>query len=287
MPEYKVNALEEGFGAEVTGLDLSAEVDAATVARLRRQFHDSQLMVIRDQHITPQRFLWFARHFGEPQPHILAHLRHKEVPEILPLSNIFEDGKPIGVFDGAAFWHQDMAYEDVASNATIVHALEVPVEGGETLFADMWAAYDALDETTLERIAGLVARHRYGNRSDEQYETRAKAMELTEDEQQDVHDVYHPIVLPHPVTERPALYGVTSTSRGIVSMDDAPGLALLDELAAHAAQDRFVHTHRYQAGDIVLWDNFSLMHKATLIDRARGPGTRRYLHRISTKTVPN
>lgn len=133
------------------------------------------------------------------------------------------------------------------------------------------------------RVEGLVARHRYGNRADEDYRTRTKAMELTEDEQKNVRDVYHPIVLAHPVTGRKGLYGVTATSRGITGMDDAEARALLDELAAHCAQDRFVHAHHYKAGDIILWDNFSLMHKATLIDKATGPGTRRYLHRISTK----
>ena len=223
--------------------------------------------------------------FGQPVPHILAHLRHKEVPEILPLSNIFVDGKPIGVYDGAAFWHQDMAFEAEPSNVTIVHALEVPDKGGETLFADMWAAYDALDPDIRARVAGLEARHRYGNRTDEAYQTRGKAMELTEEEQREVRDVYHPLVLPHPVTGRPGLYGVASTSRGIRGMDDAEGQALLDRLTEHAAQPRFLHAHHYRPGDVVLWDNFSLMHKATLIDKASGPGTRRYLHRISTKAA--
>jgi len=275
-------ALDHGFGIEVTGLDLAAEVGSGTMAELRRLFHERQLMVIRDQDIAPKRFLWFARHFGEPQLHILAHLRHREVPEILPLSNIFEKGKPIGVYDGAAFWHQDMAFEEVPSNVTLVHALEVPERGGETLFADLWAAYKALDEPTKMQLAGLEARHRYGNRADENYGTREKAMELTEEEQKRVRDVHHPLVLPHPVTGRPGLYGMASTSRGIRGMDDEKARALLDRLVAHASEDRFVHAHHYRVGDIVLWDNFSLMHKATLIDRASGPGTRRYLHRIST-----
>jgi taurine dioxygenase len=282
---FKSKPLRNDFGVEVTGLDLSGEVGADRIAALRRLFHDRQLMVIRDQDITPRRFLWFARHFGQPQLHILAHLRHREVPEILPLSNIFENGKPIGVFDGAAFWHQDMAFEDIPSNVTIVHALEVPESGGETLFADMWAAHDGLDLETRAQIEGRVARHRYGNRADEDFGTREKAMELTEEEQRQVRDVYHPLVLAHPVTGRPGLYGVASTSRGIRGMVDAEARALLDRLAEHAASARFVHAHHYQVGDIVLWDNFSLMHKATLIDHASEPGTRRYLHRISTKDI--
>lgn len=274
--------LNDGFGVEIAGIDLN-DTNGASIADLRRLFHDNQLMVIRGQDITPDRFLWFAKHFGTPQPHIVAHLRHKEVPEILPLSNIFVDDKPIGIFDGAAFWHQDMAYEEVPSNATIVHALEVPEKGGETLFADMWGAYDSLDDALRGRLEGLVARHRYGNRADEDFSTRSKAMELTEEEQKEVRDVFHPVVLKHPMTGRKGLYGVTSTSRGIVGMEDAAARTLLDGLAAHCAQDQFVRAHYYSVGDIILWDNFSLMHKATLIDRADGPGTRRYLHRISTK----
>ena len=283
---FESTPLKGGFGVEVTDLDLSGDIGADQIAALRLLFHDSQLMVIRGQDITPERFLWFARHFGQPQPHILAHLRHRDVPDILPLSNIFVDDKPIGVYDGAAFWHQDMAFEEVPSNVTIVHALEVPDIGGETLFADMWAAYDALDAVTRTQIGDLVARHRYGNRTDERYESRGKAMELTEDEQKEVRDVYHPLVLHHPVTGRPGLYGVASTSRGIRGMADAEAQTLLDRLTEHAAEPRFVFAHSYRVGDIILWDNFSLMHKATLIDRASGPGTRRYLHRISTKAIP-
>ena len=97
---FESRPLSGDFGADVTGIDLSGDVSAEEMADLRRLFHESQLMVIRDQDISPQRFRWFARHFGQPVPHILAHLRHKEVPEILPLSNIFVDGKPIGVYDG-------------------------------------------------------------------------------------------------------------------------------------------------------------------------------------------
>lgn len=285
MADFSVKPLEGDFGAEVTGIDLGQEVGPGVLAELRQLFHERQLMVIRDQEIAPERFLWFARAFGAPQPHILAHLRHKQVPEILPLSNIFENGKPIGVYDGAAFWHQDMAFEEVPSNVTIVHALEVPDTGGETLFADMWAAWDALDDETRALIEGKRARHRYGNRADEDYRTRTKAMELTEEEQAQVRDVFHPLVLAHPVTGRRGLYGVASTSRGIEGMEDAAARALLDRLTEHAGQDRFVHAHRYRVGDIVLWDNFSLMHRATLIDRASGPGTRRFMHRISTKDI--
>jgi taurine dioxygenase len=290
MAEYAVQPLDGAFGADVTGIDLGGEVAPSVLAELRRLFHERQLMVIRDQEITPERFLRFARAFGAPQLHILAHLRHKEVPEILPLSNIFEDGKPIGVYDGAAFWHQDMAFEEVPSNVTIVHALEVPETGGETLFADMWAAYEALDAETKALIEGKRARHRYGNRADEDFRTRTKAMELTEEEQAQVRDVFHPLVLAHPASGhsnsgRRGLYGVAATSRGIEGMEDAEARALLDRLAEHAGQDRFVHAHHYRVGDIVLWDNFSLMHRATLIDRASGPGTRRYMHRISTKDL--
>ena len=287
MADYATRPLDGDFGAEVTGIDLAGEVGPGVLEELRRLFHERQLMVIRDQEITPRQFLRVARAFGAPQLHILEHLRHREVPEILPLSNIFEDGKPIGVYDGAAFWHQDMAFEEVPSNVTIVHALEVPDEGGETLFADMWAAYEALDADTLTLIEGRRARHRYGNRADEDYRTRTKAMELTEEGQKRVRDVFHPLVLAHPVTGRKGLYGVASTSRGIEGMEDAEARALLDRLADHAGQDRFVHAHSYRVGDIVLWDNFSLMHRATLIERASGPGTRRYMHRISTKDLPS
>lgn len=287
---FSSTPFEGGFGVEVTGIDLDSCLAPDVVDALRRTFFEHQFMVIRDQQITAQTFLRFAQRFGRPQPHILAHLRHREVPEVLPLSNIFRDGKPIGVFDGAAFWHQDMAYEDVPSNVTLVHALTVPDSGGETQFADMRGAYERLDAETQRSLAGLRARHRYGNRADEDSRTRQKAMELTEEEQKQVHDVYHPLVLEHPETGRPALYGVTSTSRGIEGMDDDEGVALLDRLAVHATDPdngaARILSHRYRVGDVVLWDNLSLAHRATLLDRASGPGTERYMHRISVKRLP-
>ncbi len=281
-----VHGLSGGFGAEVLDADLAALESEAAIEALLAAFFAHQVMVVPKQSLTPGGFARFARLFGRPQPHILHHLRHPEHPEILPLSNVFEDGKPIGVYDGAAYWHTDMSYEEEPGRVTLVYSIQAPAQGGETCFADMCRAYDTLPETTRRRIDDLTVLHHYGNRADLEESSRTSASPLSEDQKKQVTKVYHPLVRRHPVTGRKALYAVAGSSFGIVGLPDDEAIALLDDLKAHATQEDFVYRHRYQVGDVVAWDNFSTLHAATLIPPASGPRDTRLLHRISVKGEP-
>lgn len=283
---FELISLDASLGAEVVGLDLAAGWDQSTLRALLAAFYHHQVLVIRDQQrLAPADFVALARTLGRPQPHILSHMRHPEHPEILFLSNVFRDGKPIGVYDGAAFWHTDMSYEEDPGTTTLVHCLQTPSSGGETRFANMVAAYQALPEATQARIDDLSVLHHYGNRQDpvEGAGSRTAASPLSAEQRKQVKNTYYPLVRRHPVTGRKALYGVSGSSFGIVGMDDHQATALLDELAAHATQPRFIYSHRYRVGDVVLWDNLSTLHSASLIDPASGPEDTRLLHRISVK----
>jgi len=283
---FEIIPMDAPLGAEVVGLDLNRDRDEPALRALLTAFHHHQVLVIRDQQaLDAASFVALALALGRPQPHILTHMRHPEHPEILFLSNVFRDGKPIGVYDGAAYWHTDMSYEAEPGTTTMVHCLQTPPGGGDTRFANMVAAYEALSDDMKARIDDLTVLHHYGNRQDpvEGAGSRTAASPLTEAQRRQVKNYFHPLVMRHPVTGRKALYGVSGSSFGIVGMDDAAATALLDELAAHATREQFIYSHRYRVGDVVLWDNLSTLHSASLIDPATGPEDSRLLHRISVK----
>lgn len=273
------------FGTVLSGLQV-ADDDPATLRRVVEALHTHGVVAVRDQRMSPEAFVRFARRLGRPQPHIKTELRHPECPEILLLSNVFRDGRPIGIFDGAAYWHTDMSYEAEPASATLVHALQVPEQGGETLFCDMAAAYDDLPADRKAEIEGLQVLHHYGNRSDPDEGSRTSATPLTEEQKRQAVNVFHPLVLPHPATGRKALYGVAGSSFGIVGWGEPAARALLDELKRHATQERYRYAHRYVAGDLVIWDNWATLHSASLIEPATGPGDTRLLYRISVKGMP-
>src|SRR5207249_788793 len=157
--------------------------------------------------------------------------------------------------------------------------IEVPKVGGNTLFANQYAAYDDLPEALKQRIGPMIAVHHYGNRKVEDDMSRVAASPLTDEQKAKMPLITHPIVRRHPVTGRQALYAVSGSSYGIVGMPDAEAIALLDELAAHATQDKYVLRYEYGVGDVVIWDNASLLHSATLTD----PESARTLWRITVK----
>ncbi len=274
------------FGAVLEGLQV-ADDDPATLRRVVGALHRHRVVALRDQRLTPEQFVRFARRMGRPQPHIKTELRHPDCPEILLLSNVFREGRAIGIYDGAAYWHTDMSYEAEPASATLVHALQVPEQGGETLFCDMAAAYEALPAARRAELEGLQVIHHYGNRSDPEEGSRTSATPLTEEQKRAVREVRHPLVLAHPATGRKALYGVAGSSFGIVGLEQSAAAGLLDELKRHATQERFQRSHRYAAGDLVIWDNLATLHAASLIEPATGPADSRLLHRISVKGLPD
>jgi taurine dioxygenase len=276
-----IQSLPGVFGVEISGVDLSKPMDDATERELLDAFHAHQVIVVRNQSLQFEEFDRLTRCFGRQDPHFLDHLRMRGHPAILMLSNVFQNGKPIGVFEGAAFWHTDVAYRDPPNSATIVYAIECPRGGCPTHFADTFSAYDALSESMKKRIDDLVALHHYGNRADMDEGSRTSAERLTPEQKKRISNVFHPLVQRHPITGRKSLYGVAGSSFGIVGMPDDEALGLLDELKAHATQPRFVTSYDYSVGDVAAWDTYSTLHMATLQDPATTPETRRLLWRVS------
>jgi len=269
---------KEGFGVEATGIDLPS-LDDKAFAKLEGEFYENQVLVVRGQRLTAPQFLQFARRFGRPEPHVIDQFHHPEHPDILILSNVKKNGEPTGLADAGTYFHTDYSYLEMPARATTLYSIQVPKVGGDTLFANQYAAYEDLPGETKAKLKGRVGLHHYGNRDDLDERSRTVASVLSEEQRQKVTWVGHPIARRHPVTGRTALYAVNGTSFGIEGMPEDEARALLGELARHATQEKYRCRVKYGIGDVVIWDNASLLHSATLID----PDDPRTLWRITIK----
>ena len=274
-----LNPLSPGFGAEALGVDLAKPLTDAAFGEIERAFFRHQVLTLRGQSMTPAQFVAFARRFGPPEPHVIDQFHHPADPNILILSNRIDDGKPLGLADAGTYFHTDYSYLDIPARATTLYSIEVPARGGNTLFANQYAAYDDLTNAMKHRIDPLLGIHHYGNRNNQDETTRTVASVLTDEQKATMPLITHPIARTHPVTGRKALYAVSGSSFGIVGMPDDEARALLDELASHATQPKYQLSFAYGVGDVVIWDNASLLHSATLVD----PQHPRTLWRITLK----
>lgn len=256
----KAQALSPLIGAEVRGVDLETLDDAAFVA-VNELFLKHQLLVFKDQQLSPEGQLRFSRRFGELDIHVLAQYNHPEYPEIFVLSNEVKNGVPAGIADGGSYWHSDFAFRECPAKATILNAQTIPPEGGNTLFINMYRAYDTLDDAIKAQLDGLKAVHRYrprSSRADEGTRVVMDAAQLAE-----TPDVEHPIARTHPETGRKALYvhpGMTAEVAGWGAEDSRE---LLERLFAHCTQPESQYALQWSPGDVVMWDNRCVMHKAT------------------------
>lgn len=271
--------LGNGFAVEAQGIDLAAPLTDAAFDQIERAFFAGQVMVVRGQWLTPAQFHAFARRFGPPEPHVIDQFHHPECADILILSNVINNGVPTGLADAGTYFHTDYSYLDVPARCTMLYSIVVPKIGGDTLFANQYAAYDDLSAAMKARIENLVGLHHYGNRDDLNEASRTVASVLTEEQKDRLQWVRHRIVRIHPVTGRKALYAVSGSSFGIEGMPDDEAITLLDELKAHATQPKYLYRLKYGVGDLVIWDNASLLHSATLVD----PNDARTLWRITVK----
>ena len=264
--------LSEHTGAEFRGLDLTQPVDAATRERLNRAFTEHSVLVFRDQTLTPAQVLAAVQLFGDVFPQHNTRFAIPDCPQIHYISNQdkFPDGRRYIPGEG---WHTDHSNDARPPKATVLHAVQLPDHGGDTQFANMHAAYDALPAGTRQRIDGRLAIHVY-----QSSHSARKLMSLSDENRARVPNaVLHPLVRTHPESGRKAIYLNPIRIEGILGMDHMEALPLLDELLDHATQPRFQYRHTWRNGDLVMWDNRCLLHKANgdyAMDQTR------YLYRI-------
>lgn len=253
---------QAAFGAEVLGLDLDQPLSDEDFARIHRAHLDHHVLVFRDLRITPAQQVAFSRRFGPLQIHVLHQFQLAGHPEVLVVSNIREQGQPIGLGDAGHFWHSDLSYKARPTLGSMLLAQELPAEGGDTLFADQHAAYERLPSSLKQRLEGLSAEHWYLCKYDELRRRSPWRPVLSDEQKAQVLPVVHPVVRTHPETGRRALFVSEHFTTRIVGLPDDESRALLDELFEHSTQARFVLRHRWQPHDMVFWDNRSVMHLA-------------------------
>jgi len=277
----KVRRLADPLGAEITGIDVSGPVDDALIEAITAALLEHQVIVIRDQSLTPEQQVKFSRRFGDLVVRVSPEFLHPEFPEVLILSNRKVGGEYAGASAAYAgeLWHTDLTYAERPSMGSMLHALEVAEEGGDTAWTNMYLAYETLPEETRRRIEGLKAIHvRDRRRNPRGAFGKAPDRNLDEYYSVKVSDSVHPMVRTHPVTGRKALFVTPRFAVAIEGMDDTEAQPLLDDLFAHQINPDFIYQHKWRVGDLVFWDNRCTAHLA--VGGIVPPGIR-HLHRTS------
>jgi taurine dioxygenase len=274
-----IKNLDAILGAEIGGIDLSGPVARNEIEAIEAVWRDRLVVIFHGQKLTDPQLIAFSRNFGEldpPGPNPYGEPFNKRHPELNVISNVMENGKPIGnLGDGEAVWHADMTYVEVPPKAAMLHALEVPESGGNTYFADMFAAYAALPADLKEAVERKIAVHDASTNSAGMLRKGYKPVT-------DVREVVgarHPLVRTDPKTGRRALFLGRRPNSYVLGMDVPGSEALLDALWAHATQPRFAMCHAWKVGDLLMWNNLSVLHRRDPFD----PRSRRVMHRSQIK----
>jgi taurine dioxygenase len=269
-------------GAEINDMDLSRPLTPADRTRILGLFRAHPVMVFRGQSLSREQQFDFTTHFGPVETrHVGRHTDAERYTAVHTVSNLNAAGEPIAIPTerGNYYWHSDKSYHAVPSLLTMLHAVELPPAGGGTQFANLILAYAALPEATRARIGGLRAEHSW-----EASRINCGARPATEEQKRERPPVDHPLVRTHPDTGAKSLY-LGNHAGHILGLPREEGAALLRELLDFATQARFVYTHAWRMGDVVLWDNRCLVHRALPHDDMAAH--RRVLHRtVVTGTVP-
>ncbi len=254
---FSVKPLSDHTGAEIRGIDLGRELDATTRQALNQAFLDHAVLAIRDQQLEAPQFRDAMKVFGEIFPQHNARFKVPTCPDIHYISNQdkLEDGR---VYIPGEGYHTDHSNDEEPPKATALYAVKLPNTGGDTQFVNMYEAYDALPAQTRRRIDGLQAHHVYQSRYSER-----KLPKLPGERQAiAAKTVIHPLVRTHPQTGRKAIYINPIRIEKINGLETRETLSLLEELLEHATQEKFQYRHKWHSGDVVIWDNRCLLHKA-------------------------
>src|ERR1700716_959737 len=255
--KLQIKPLSEHVGAEIGGVNLAADLPDDTFEKIDDAYNRYSVLVFRDQKLTPEQQIAFARRFGDLEISPRTQFALPGHPEILVLSNIIVDGKPIGNADAGRTWHTDLSYTKTPPRGSLLYAREIPVANGrvlgDTIFSSAAAAYDSLSPELKIKLAGLRAIHRAGAKK---YSPGSKLAEAVKD----MPDVEHPVIRTHPVTGRKAIYVRDGECVGIRGMADTASLPLIKELSEMIPREEFCYRHSWRVGDLLMWDNSMTQH---------------------------
>ena len=266
------------IGAEIRGVDLAQPLSPEQFGAIEAAFNVHGVVNFPAQKLGEEQLIAFARRFGEIEKIFLTQYTHPRYPEILYVSNIKENGRDIGHADAGSVWHTDMSYTARPPRATLLYAIEVPVENGvalgDTQFSSAADAYDSLAPAMKERIANLRAVHQVAGRR-----ARTGTGQQDQAQRREQPAVVHPVARTHPVTGRKCLYVSKGECQGIEGLPEGEALALIEALAERTVEERFRHRHRWRVHDLLMWDNCAVQHLATF--DYKWPQHRRLMHRIT------
>ena len=253
--EFHTRPLAPAIGAEIVGVDLSQPMDDALFGKILAVWHESLVILLRDQHLSEDDQVRFAERFGPLSRSTRGHYTTSN-PAVMLISNIRQDGKQIGALpDGEMHFHTDQCHQERPAMATVLYSIEVPSVGGNTLFANAYKAYETLPDAIKRRIDGRKALNAYD------YDNASMKRGTTPRE--GVPSYWHPIVRTHPATGRKALYVNRLMTVAIEGLSDAEGEEILNLLFDHQEQRQFVYEHVWRVGDVLLWDNRCTLHART------------------------
>ena len=260
---FALRRLTPNLGAEILDVTLADAISDAVFAGIHRAFLEYQVLLFPAQDVPPERQVALARRFGEVQIHVMNQYHADGYPELYRLSNLDAEGKPNGRHPdkGTLAWHTDGSWRRRTGQATIIYGEVMPRRGGETHFCDMYGAYERLDSAWKRRIANLRAVHNL----DFSRNRRHGEDPMTDEQRRATLPVDHPVVRTHPQTKRKCLF-LGDHAESIVGMPYEEGRALIDELNALAPHPDLTYEHRWQPGQLLVWDNRCTMHRATPYD---------------------
>ncbi len=256
LKSFTTRNLTPTFGVEVSGIDFSEDMSAAAQKTIKVLWAEHQLLLFRDQSMGEIDLVRSSRYFGELEIHIRREYLSEENPEVLLVSNIKKDGRPVGILsDTEVGWHFDQIYLPRPAVGSMLMAVKLPSSGGQTSFADMIAANEALPDDIKNKIDGKKAV--------QSYEAFNAQFSVPTDKTQKIKspDIEQPLVRTHPVSGRKALYICPGMTTRIVGMDKGESDKMLEFLFSWSVKPEFVYTHDWKMGDVLLWDNASNMHR--------------------------
>ena len=276
----RLTALQDTFAHEVLDLNLWKDLDERTLNRLRIAWRRHGVLLFRRQSLSESELVRFFSHFGKSEVIVRTDWQSRNRDEVIHISNMKDaSGRSIGgLGSGELDWHSDQSYMTHPATGALLYMVEMPNEGGATYWANLQQAYDALNEETRSQIADLEGIYDYAKRQSS-YDDEAP---LSASLRRKTPPVLHPLVCVNPQTRRQSLYIDPSTMVGISGVSAKKGAALLAQLSAHATQPRFVYTHHWQIGDVVMWDNGQVLHRRDHF----GEATPRWLKRLTCQLSP-
>lgn len=260
--------LTEHLGAQIDGVDLSQPIDETTFAQIENSFNEHSVLIFRKQHISEAQHVAFSRRFGDLEIHVLKQYLLAKMPEILIISNMVEHGRNIGISDAGQYWHTDLSYIEKPSRCSILYGRKIPARRGDrtygdTCFVSTAAAYDALDSDMQAYLKTLNAKHSYSSRYNSvRNDGKSRRNALSDEQKKMVQDVIHPVIRTHPLTGRKCIYVNEGFTEQIVGMSKEKSTELLQKLFKHCQSERFMYRHKWQVGDILMWDNCATQHLA-------------------------